>query len=385
MPTNLPPEAQVAEEKYTKATTLPEKIKALQEFISKIPKHKGTEKLLSVLKTRLAKLKNELENSKKIKKSSSRKTNIPKEGAAQIVLIGLTNTGKSTLLHALTGADAKIADYPFTTKEPELGMLNYEGVPIQLIELPAIFNGLTNSATGPTIISIIRNSDAIIILIDLSENPYEQWNTIISELDKNSIKINKTPPAVKIKKTGSGGLNFIGLQYFKGSKEDLIELLREACVHNATVHFHDYVTLTDFSEVLDERVVYRPAIIVASKGDLEGSATNYELLKKHLAGVAEIVPISVNKNIGLELLKNKIFTALNIIRIYTKDSDNEVASKPLVLKKGSTVRDVARRLSVKFIKEFKYAKIFGPSAKFPGEKVGLEHELADKDIVQIFT
>ncbi len=385
MPTNLPPEAQVAEEKYNEATTLPEKIKALQDFISKIPKHKGTEKLLSVLKTRLAKLKNELENSKKVKRGSGRKTNIPKEGAAQVVLIGLTNTGKSSLLHALTGVDVKIADYPFTTKEPELGMLNYEGVLIQLVEVPAIFNGLSNSTIGPTIFSIIRNADAILILIDLTENPYEQWNTIINELDKNSIKINKTPPAVKIKKTGSGGINFIGLQYFKGCKEDLIELLKESGIYNATVHFNDYVTLTDFAEVLDERIVYRPAIIVATKGDLDGSAYNYEALKNHLRGLAEIIPVSVNKNIGLELLKNKVFTMLNIIRVYTKDAENGVSPKPLVLKKGATVRDVAKRLSVKFLKEFKYAKIFGPSAKFPGEKVGLDHELADKDVVQIFT
>ncbi|WEU39653.1 MAG: 50S ribosome-binding GTPase [Candidatus Odinarchaeum yellowstonii] len=385
MPTNLPPEAQVAEEKYKEAKTLPEKIKALQDFISKIPKHKGTEKLLSVLKTRLAKLKNELENSKKIKRSSGRKTNIPKEGAAQVVLIGLTNTGKSALLNALTGVDVKIADYPFTTKEPALGMLNYEGVLIQLIEVPAIFDGLTNSSTGPSIFSIIRNADSILILIDLAENPYEQLNIIINELERNSIKINKSPPAAKIKKTGSGGLNIIGLQYFKGSKEDLIELLKESGIYNATVHLSDYVTLADFVEILDERIVYKPAIIVATKGDVEGSAANYEILKKYSGEVAEIIPVSVNKNIGIELLKNKIFTMLNIIRVYTKDASNTVSPKPLVLKKGATVRDVARRLGSTFLKEFKYAKISGPSAKFPGEKVGLDHELADKDAVQIFT
>ena len=385
MPTNLPPEAQVAEEKYNEATTLPDKIRTLQDFISKIPKHKGTEKLLSVLKTRLAKLKNEFETSKKIKRGGGKKTNIPKEGAAQVVLIGLTNTGKSSLLAALTGADVKIADYPFTTKEPELGMLNYDGALIQLIETPAIFDGLTNSVAGPSIFSIIRNSDAVLILIDLSKNPVEQYNTIMNELDKNSIKINKTPPAVKIRKTGSGGLNIIGSQYFKGSKEDLMELLKETGIFNATIHFNDYVTLTDLTDALDERIVYRPAIIVANKGDLEGSATNYEVLKPVVEGRIEIIPVSASKNIGLELLKNKIFTMLNIIRVYTKESDEGVSPKPLVLKNGATVRDVAKRLSVKFLKGFKYAKIFGSSAKFPGEKVGLDHKLADKDVIQIFT
>lgn len=385
MPTNLPPEALVAEEKYSEATTLPEKIRTLQDFISKVPKHKGTEKLLSILKTRLAKLKDELETSKKARRGGGRNINIRKEGAAQVVLIGLTNCGRSSLLSKLTGANVKIADYPFTTKEPEVGMINYEGALIQLVEAPAIFENLTDNIIGPPIFSIIRNADCIAVVIDLSDDPYKQMRIIREELEKNDIKINVKPPAVKVKKTGSGGLQFLGLQYFKGDKEDLNDILKEAGVYNATIRFLDTVTLPQFAEVLDEKIVYRPAIIIANKGDADGSVDNYSKLEQLVNNQIDIIPVSALKDRGLEQLKSKLFRVLSLIRIYTKETDGSVSPKPLVLKKDSTVNDVAKRLHAKFINRFKFAKVFGPSAKFPGEKVGLDHKLLDGDIIQIFT
>ncbi|MHA1409174.1 MAG: TGS domain-containing protein, partial [Candidatus Odinarchaeia archaeon] len=277
----------------------------------------------------------------------------------------------------------KIGDYPFTTKEPEVGMMNFEGVLIQIVEAPALFENATNSSSGPAVFSVIRNADAIVIVVDLLHDPLNQLKIIYNELDKNGIKINSSPPNVKIKKTGSGGLQFFGLHYLVGEKDDLIEILKEAGISNATIHFYSKTTLTEFAEALDERIVYRPAIIIANKGDAAGSSENFKILSNAIT-TAKIVPISIKKNVGLDFLKKSIFEILHLIRIYTKESDGTVSKKPLVIKEGSTVSEVAKRLHNKFIKKFKFAKIYGKSAKFPGEKVGLDHKLMDKDIVQIF-
>jgi ribosome-interacting GTPase 1 len=384
LPINLDHEAMVAEQKYLEAETLPDKIRTLQEYISKIPKHKGTEKLLSILKTKLARLKEEAETQRKIKKGSGKIINIKKEGAGQVVLVGLTNSGKSSILNYITGANVKIGDYPFTTQEPQVGVLNYEGVPIQIVEAPALFDNATISNSGPPIFSVIRNADALMIILDLSKDPIIQFKTILNELEKNGIKINSKPPAVKIKKIGSGGLQFFGLQYFLGEKDDLIEIIKEAGIHNAAIHFYDRTSLSDFVEALDERIVYRKAIIIANKGDLEGSVKNFENLKLSIKDFAKVIPISIIKKKGINELKESVFESLDIIRIYTKENDGTISEKPLVLKNNSTVNDVAKRLHNKFIKKFKYAKIFGKSAKFPGEKVGLDHNLVDNDIIQIF-
>ncbi|MHA1753977.1 MAG: GTPase [Candidatus Odinarchaeia archaeon] len=385
MPTNLPPEAILAEKKYLEADTLPEKIIALQEYISKIPKHKGTEKLLSLLKTKLAKLKEKAESLKKLKKGSGKHINIRKEGAGQVVLVGLTNCGKSSILNELTGSKAKIASYPFTTSKPEVGMLEFGGVYIQIVEAPALFDGATTSPSGPPIFSVIRNADAICIVLDLSSNPIEQLKIILDELEQNGIKINCEPPKVRIKKTGSGGLQFLGLHYFSGEKEDLLEILKEAGVINAVIQFYDKTDLTQFSEALDEKIVYRPALIIGNKGDLEGSSKSYQELISSEYNEYPTVAISCLKRKNIGNLKREVFKLLKIIRVYTKETDGTVSERPLVLRDGATVEDVAKRLHQKFIKKFKYAKIFGDSAKFLGEKVGLEHELKDNDIIQIFT
>jgi hypothetical protein len=161
MPINAGPEYFVAEKKYLEAKTREEKIAGLEEMIRTLPKHKGTSNQLALLRKRLANLKSQ----KSIKAKSKSRFSIKKLGAVQVCIIGLTKSGKSSLLKALTGKDVEIADYPYATKEPNVGMMNFGDVHIQLIEIPSTFD--------PESMSILYTCDEIVALLD-AENPDEQ-------------------------------------------------------------------------------------------------------------------------------------------------------------------------------------------------------------------
>lgn len=163
MPVNPGIEFQLAQEEYEKAVTDEEKLRALNNMLTKAPTHKGAETLRKEIKTKIAKLKLKLKKEKSQKKGRS--LSIKKEGAARVCIIGLTNTGKSTLLSKITNAKPEIAEYEYTTKKPEIGVMDYNGIKIQIIEIPAIFRGFAESSKGPTYLSLIKTSELIVVLI----------------------------------------------------------------------------------------------------------------------------------------------------------------------------------------------------------------------------
>ncbi len=179
MPINAGPEYFAAEKKYSEAKTKKEKIIALEEMIRTAPKHKSSEKLLRNLKKRLAKFKKELNKEATARAKAKPKDIIRKEGAAQVCIIGLTNSGKSSLLQALTNANVKIADYPFTTKKPKVGMTDYAGVGIQLVEIPSTFT--------PDAIAIVRTCDLILILLDGTKDLERQLKELAKLLEKSGL------------------------------------------------------------------------------------------------------------------------------------------------------------------------------------------------------
>jgi hypothetical protein len=267
MPTNVTVEYAKAQQKYLNAKTREEKIAALEEMISTAPGHKGAEVLRAQLKQRLAKLKKQIEA-----KSARKIITISKEGDAQVCILGLTQSGKSTLLSRLTNAKPEISDHPFTTTKPQIGTCDYGGVKIQLIEIPSNFH--------PSFMSIAQNADSIVLLYKSREE--------INELKNN-------------------------LEKFR--------------------------------------------------------------LKKHI--------VEINRDENLGEIKDKLWNSLDLIRIYCKEPGKKPESKPMVMKKDSTVRDAAKRLHKDFLKYFRFARIWGDSAKYGGEKTGLGHKLKDKDVLEI--
>lgn len=309
MPINAGYEYGEAQKKLNEAKSPEEKIRALENLLSVSPSHKGAEKLRQELKTKISKLKEKVEK-ERAKKGGGFSLSIKKEGAAQIVLLGLVNSGKSTILKDLTGAKAEIADYPFTTKMPEIGVMDYKGVKIQLVEIPAIFNGFMDSNMGPSFMAIARGADLIVIVVDGTQDCEQQLKAIESEFDKA----------------------FVILKKIKQNKL--------------------------YGEI-------KTCLVVVNKV-MTNFKCNY--------------PVSWVGN-----LKDAVWNMLGLIYVQTKLPGKKPDWPPIALKTGSTVNDLAELVHKDFVKNFKYARIWGKSVKHNGSNVGFEHVLKEGDIVEIHT
>ena len=382
MPANVTPEYLAAEEEYREAKTSTEKLRALEKMLTLIPKHKGTEKMQMQIKRKISRIKEEMET--KARKTSHGPTfNVKKEGAAQVALVGLPNSGKSLILSKLTNADVSVDNYAFTTTMPTPGMMEYKDVQIQLVEIPAVIRDVSlGKGFGLQILSAIRAADVVALIIDLSQNPLEQMQMILDELEKGGINLNEEPSDLEILKKAEGGIDIRGKQFFHGDEHALKEVLLKEKIHNALIVFRSDTTLEQVVDTLDESVAFKPAIILATKGDSKNSKMNFALLKKYY-GEYDIVPVSAEKQINLEHAQEAIYQRLNFIRVYTKTPKEEVAYPPITMKPHSTVYDAAGRIHKQFQRKFKYAKIWGPSAKYDGQKVGSDHVLQDGDIVEV--
>ncbi len=386
MPANLPAEARAKWIKVMEARTPEEKIKALEEFLSAVPKHKGTANLRLWATRRLAELREEIEIRRRKRAGRGPRFFIEKEGAAQVIVIGPPNTGKSSVVSILTGAKTKIADYPYSTIEPVPGMYKFKDVLFQLIDTPPLSPG-SRSGLNTRIIGLIRNADAIMIILDVNGDPIDDFKRIYDELNGHGILLHKPRGRVVIERQRSGKLGIrVALmgRLLDCTPDDIRKLLESYRINNALVKIYGDVTLDDVEQAIFESRLYKPSIIVINKADLDlkKAITNGRLLKKMNPDIPVFV-VSAKWRRGFEKLGEILFNELELIRIYTKQPNGEVSDKPLLLKKGSTVLDVAKSIHKKFVENFLYAKIWGPSAKYPGERVGLDHVLLDGDIVEI--
>lgn len=384
MPTNLPVEAQKALAKYQLARSIPEKIKALEEALSLIPDHKGTEKLRGQLKRRIAELKKESERKAAARAGRRDFFTVPKEGDSQVVLIGSTNSGKSSLLRALTNAKPIVAPYPFSTDKPMPGMMYYEDVEIQLVELPAIITEeLEETQYTSKSLGLVKNSDGVIILIDCLNSPVKQLEKILQLLDEAGISIKPKKGEIKIEKKDSGGIRIVVLGNFHGTYNEVEELLKNVGIRNAVVKIYGEASLEDLEETIIRDTVYKKTLVVLNKIDAVESS---ELAKlKDIVESLQIpyIFISAEKKNNLEDLKEKIFKTLGLIRIYTQ-KDGVVSRKPIVMEENTTVRELAERIHKDLARSMRYARVWGKSVKIRGQQVGPDHVLQDRDIVEIY-
>ncbi|WP_297490911.1 GTP-binding protein [Thermococcus sp.] len=385
MPTNVTAEYLAAEEEYRNARTIPEKIRALEKMYATVPKHKGTEKLRLQIKRRLSELRKELEKQRQVKKGGGGPSiAVKKEGAAQIALVGLPNVGKSSLLRALTNADVDVASYAFTTVQPIPGMMHHRDVQIQLVEVPGLVEGAAlGKGMGPQLLSVVRNADAIAMVIDLSRDPIKQMEVLLREFERAGIKVNRRRPRVEVKRTAMGGIVINGAENIRGDVSEVMKILRDERIHSAELTVKEPVTLEEIADALDESLVWRRAIIIANKGDAPGSRENYEKLLKAYGDRFKIIPVSAKRNIQLDKLKDELYELAGIIRVFTKSPGEEPAYPPVPLKRGSTVMDLAERIHKDFTRNFRYARVWRKSAKFPDQRVGADHVLEDGDVVEI--
>jgi ribosome-interacting GTPase 1 len=387
MPTNLPPEAKAKWLKFTEARTLEEKIAALEEFISSVPKHKGTENLMYWATRRLSQLKEELEEQKKKKGGGSGpKFYIEKSGAAQVVLIGPPLSGKTMIFSKLIGIPYEGIGIPYSTRLPKPGMLKFEDIYFQLIDTPSIpFGSNERISWYNRTIGLARNSDMVLIVLDSISSPEGLAKIIIKEFEENGIFLRKPRGKVELLRESRGGINVVvNGKIIDGSIEDVKKMLKEYRIEHAIVKIWGEVSIDDIESQLLGNRIYRPAIFLVNKIDL----ADVKKLRDKMAEIEKISPVlyvSAKTSEGLNDIGRKIFESLEIIRVYTKQPNGDVAERPLILKKGATVKDVAEAVHSKMLRGFRYAKIYGKSVNYPGEKVGLDHKLEDGDVVEIYS
>ncbi|HHY48057.1 MAG TPA: TGS domain-containing protein [Firmicutes bacterium] len=358
MPANLTPQYLAAEQAFKQAKTIEEKIAALEEMLAVIPKHKGTEKLQADIKTRLSKLRDESE--RRTKAGRVDPFLVPKEGAGQVVLLGFPNVGKSALVGALTRARVVVADYPFSTSLPVAGMMPYEDILIQLVDMPPV----TSDGMAPGQAGTMRNADVILIVVDAgSDDCLDQLDGCLRLMRERRVLL-----------------------------EEAIEGVRGVTIDRCLVAANKVdiqpSTVTSVSGAAASGGLKLPgpetwSNLQGLEDPVGSSLQNLEVLREFAPKGLEIVPVSSKTGYNLDLLRRQIFDALNVIRIYSKvpgkDPDMDA---PFVLRKGSTVVDMARAVHRDFPNRLKYARIWG-SARFDGQSVPRDYVLQDKDVVEL--
>jgi len=390
MPTNLPVVAKKKWNEASLARTPQEKLEKLEEFLSLIPKHKGTEKLRAQVKRQISTLRKELEEKKRRRTGrGGPRFFLEKEGAAQIIILGPTKVGRSSLLTSVTNAKAEVSGYPYTTREPIPGMLQFEDLQFQLVEAPALIEGAADSGSGGMqTLGLARNADGLILMVDLAEDASRQLMLILKELEKARILTQKPRARIEIERKHVGaGLRIITFgRLIDCSLRDVEDLLKGYRILDATVKILGEATLDDVEDAIFESTLYRPAIIVANKSDMPEAEKSLHLLKRFVGSQLPIVPVSCQTGAGLDKLGLEIFGALDVIRIYTKEpNDKEPSSNPFILKRGSTVADLAKQIHSDFIERFAYARVWAKRLAFSPQKVGPSIVLEDKDVVELHT
>ena len=324
MPANLTPDYFKAEEWFRSATTNQEKILALERMLSVMPKHKGTDKLKADLRRKLSKLKEA-----PAQKKGGTHTDIfhvPRSGAGQIVMLGTPNCGKSSILAVMSHAKVNVADFPFATSTPVPGMVNFEDVQIQLVDMPPI----TADYSAPGQVGTYRNCDLVAIVIDLSGDVQEQMKTCLDFLESHSLLIDSETSAFDGQGNALGKKAFCICTKSDIAKTDALETLKKSCNRNF-----------------------------------------------------EYIEISAETGAGLEKLSAKFYELLGIIRIYAKPPGKPAdMTEPFTLPVGSTVMDLAIQIHRQLAEKLKTAKIWGTGV-YDGQNVQRNHVLNDKDIIEL--
>ncbi len=342
-------------------TDFGQQITAIEKEIRETPYHKGTEHHIGKLRARLAKLKDRLLEGGGKKGGGGGGYAVKKEGDATVVLIGPPSSGKSTLINKITNAESKVAPYAFTTVSVIPGMLKYKDAYIQILDVPGLIEGAKEGkGKGKEVLSVARASDLLLIMVDVErKNSLEK---LTAELEGAGIRVNGTAPDILIDKKVRGGLIIHSNVKQELSKETIKEVAMEFGVRNAEITIKEKISLDRLIDAFSQSRVYLPALFIVNKID--------ESPSHHFDG--DILAISAETGKGINELKEAIWNKLGLIRVYLVRPDEEPSyENPVIAKKGEVIRDVAVRIGSGFAEGKKLAKIWGPSARFPGQEVSL--------------
>jgi hypothetical protein len=368
---------------------LKERIEELETELSNTKVNKRTEMAVGMLKAKIAKLKEELES--KLSKGGSRGEGfaVKKEGDATVGLLGKPSVGKSTLLGKVTNKESKIGAYEFTTLDVVPGLLHHKHTNLQILDLPGIIDrAADNRGFGKKVLSVVRACDLVVLVID-SRNPIEDVEMLLRETKKSGIIFNKEKPNIEIKRAYKGGV----VVPLNNSEEHIsYELIKQVVndrkLTNAEVIIHEKgLSAEEFVDACYGNLEYQNAVICLNKIDL----FSVEEIKKKADVIKKKFPqfplfgLSAESEINLDKFKDFIWDELGFIYVYLKEQKKEPdMKKPLIVRKNDTIEKVCSKIHFDLLKKFQFAKIKGKSAKFDWQRVGLEHVVEDKDIVEIY-
>jgi len=350
MPANLSPEYKKAEQAFRAAREPRERLDCLKEMLRTIPKHKGTERIQADIKSRIKQLGDELVEPRKGPARGGSAHSVHHEGAAQIALVGPPNSGKSSLHAILTGSKADVGPFPYTTRAPLPGMLPFEDIAFQLVDLPPI----SAERTEPWMAGLLQTVDAVWLVVDLADPACADHLLVIrSELAQRKLTLSDRWPGLS-----AGHDSAPALQAETGE------------VRGA-------------DEVPDPFRVQLPALLVANKHDLDPDPDEVRVLEELTDVRYPAIATSTLTGHGLDELAPFVFKALGIVRVYTKLPGRPAERvRPFMVRRGNTVLDVARLVHQEVARTLKFARLWGSGA-FDGQQVGPEHRVADGDIVEL--
>lgn len=354
-----------------------DKIAELEAEYAKTQKNKHTEAHLGLLKAKLARLKKEQEAGGKGGGGAAAGFDVKKTGNSTVVLIGLPSVGKSSLLNALTGSGAKTAAYAFTTVTVIPGMLEFKGAHIQILDLPGIIAGAESGrGRGRQVIAVARNADLVLFVLDVFDPLY--LPKLRAQLEHIGIRLDCEPPRIHIHPTDKGGLSIVYDKKQSQLNDKIIaDIMGEYGIFSANVSVREDATIDQLVDVLVGTRMYIPSLAVVNKIDL----VKPEFLKNI---PYEYIPVSAEKKLGVEKLKQALYDKLALIRVYTRSRHENVdKDEPLIVRSGATIIQACEKIHRQLKSEFKAAKIWGPSAKHPGQRVGGDHVLLDGDTFMV--
>ncbi len=354
-----------------------EQIKDIEDEIRGTQYNKATQHHIGLLKAKIAQIRDKQEARGGGKKGTG--YSVRKSGDATVVLVGFPSVGKSTILNRITNAESKIGAYAFTTLTVVPGVMKYSHAKIQILDVPGLIKGAASgTGMGKEVLSVIRNADLLAFIAE----PYglDQVDVLKKELYNANMRIDERAPDVKIVRKDRGGIELATtVKLTKIDESTIKDIMREFSLDNAGIVIRQDITPDQLIDVIQNNKIYVSSLVIVNKADLAD--------EKQLRIVKKIYPdaiiISAEKD-SPEKLKKAIFDRLRLMRVYLKESGKKAdLNEPLIMREGSTVADLCARLHKDFIKKFRYAKIWGSSAKFPGQIQHENHILKDKDVVQV--
>ena len=357
---------------------LEEDIKAVEEEISKTKYNKATEGHIGRLKAKLARLREEVQK-RASQKSGGEGFAVKKSGDASVALLGFPSVGKSTLLNSLTGTKSAVASYEFTTLDVVPGALEYKGATIQILDVPGILKGAASGrGRGKEVLAVVRNADLVLIMLDVFQLAH--YNVLLEELFAAGIRVNSRHPDMTIRKRPRGGISISSTVEVGLDGETIKSIMGEYRIHNAGVVIRENINIDQLIDAILGNRKYIPGIVVINKIDLADEYTLRECRERF----PDALLISADKKTHIEELKELLYDRLGFIRIYMKPQGKPAdMDEPMIVRYGSTIGDICDRLHRDFRNRFRYAQVWGDSAKHRGQHVGLEHMLYDNDILTI--